>query len=241
MIIHAYSSVKIALPALAQLVYNHDEKVLSNSCQAVSDLTDGPKENIKAVVDAAHQTVANLASGDESLKQIVINLGALSLLRATLTSGSKMTITREACSAISNITDGNMNQIQSVIDHHMIPILISTANYHHGQVKKQAILAITNAIKGGTPQQISFIVHQGCIPPLCSFLTCPEPVTLYYVLEGIENILAAGKVDLPDVNPYLDFVQESGGVEMIIELQNHKIKDIFERAFKICTDYFYQF
>ena len=54
--------------------------------------------------------------------------------------------------------------------------------------------AISNATSGGTEQQIAFLVNQGVIPPLCSFLKQLQQRKITMVtLEGLENILKVGK------------------------------------------------
>eukprot|EP01133_Synstelium_polycarpum_P003858 gene3858-4458_t len=141
-------------------------------------------------------------------------------------------IKKEACWTFSNFTAGNKSQIQSVIDANIIPSIICLLTNAEFEIKKEAAWAITNATSGGTPQQIDYLVRQGCIPPLCDILNCPESRIINVALEGIENILASGKKD-PNGNPYLSVVDESGGVQKIIELQNLKNKVTFEKAYRI--------
>ena len=40
-----------ALPVLAKLIYAHDEEVLTDSCWAISYLSDGANEKIQAVIE----------------------------------------------------------------------------------------------------------------------------------------------------------------------------------------------
>ena len=94
----------------------------------------------------------------------------------------------KACWTISNITAGNRQQIQAVIDANIFPVLIdiqvsltnNSAVSHtpfpsqskaEFKTRKEAAWAITNASSGGTAEQIKFLVQQGCIPPLCDLLT----------------------------------------------------------------------
>ena len=93
----------------------------------------------------------------------------------------------KACWTISNITAGNRQQIQAVIDANIFPVLIdiqvnldppilsdepiSSQSKAEFKTRKEAAWAITNASSGGTAEQIKFLVQQGCIPPLCDLLT----------------------------------------------------------------------
>jgi Armadillo/beta-catenin-like repeat len=47
-----FELVRPALPTLAQLIFSPDEEVLTDSCWALSYLSDGPNEKIQAVIEA---------------------------------------------------------------------------------------------------------------------------------------------------------------------------------------------
>ena len=66
---------------------------------------------------------------------------------------------------------GNRQQIQAVIDANLFPVLIEILQKSEFKTRKEAAWAITNATSGGTPDQIRYLVEQGCIPPLCELLT----------------------------------------------------------------------
>jgi importin subunit alpha-6/7 len=80
----------------------------------------------------------------------------------SLLSSSKEAIRKEACWTISNITAGNYNQIQSVIDANLIPPLIHLLQHGEFKTKKEACWAISNATSGGLakPEQIRYLVSQ---------------------------------------------------------------------------------
>lgn len=90
---------------------------------------------------------------------MIINVSALPCLLALLSSPKKG-IRKEACWTISNITAGNKNQIQAVIDANIIPPLIQLLAHAEFDIKKEAAWAISNATSGGTPDQIRYFVQQ---------------------------------------------------------------------------------
>ena len=56
--------------------------------------------------------------------QVIINCGALPCLLNLLQTSHKKSIKKEACWTISNITAGTKDQIQAVIDSHILPPLV---------------------------------------------------------------------------------------------------------------------
>ena len=105
--------------------------------------------------------------------QIVINSGALGALLRLLNSHKKST-RKEACWTISNITAGNKDQIQAVIEAGLVPPLLQLlAKADFPDVQKEAAWAISNATSG-TPEQIMYLVSQRCIRPLCDLLTVQD-------------------------------------------------------------------
>ena len=150
--------VSPALVTLNQLISQLDDEVLTDACWALSYLSDGPNEQIAAVIESgvtkrlvellmhssaavqtpALHTLGNLVTaGDDLLTQIVIDCGALPCLLSLL-SHKKKSIRKEACWAISNITAGNKNQIQQIIDANIIPPVIHLLSHAEFDVKKEA-------------------------------------------------------------------------------------------------------
>jgi len=105
-----------------------------------------------------------------------------------LLSSPKKGIRKEACWTISNITAGNKDQIQAVVDNNIIPPLIQLLTNAEFDIRKEAAWAISNATSGGSPAQIKFLVQQGCIRPLCDLLTVNDAKIVTIALEGLENV-----------------------------------------------------
>lgn len=82
------------------------------------------------------------------------------------------------------------------------------------KTRKEAAWAITNATSGGAPDQIRYLVAEGCIPPLCDLLTVMEPKIVQVALSGLENILRLGDQDSAPhngINHYAVLVEECFG------------------------------
>ncbi|KAK4511630.1 uncharacterized protein ATC70_012846 [Mucor velutinosus] len=252
-----------ALNVLAKLINSTDEEVLIDTCWAISYLSDGPNDRIQAVIESglcsrlvellghpattvqtpALRSVGNIVTGDDAQTQMVINCGALDALLHLLSS-PKETIRKETCWTLSNITAGNTNQIQAIIDHGLVAPLISVLV--HGDIKsrKEACWAICNATSGGLnkPDQIKFLVGQGCIKPLCDILASMDNKIILVALDGLDNILKVGDMEklntMDGLNPYSLMIEECGGVEYIHALQHHDNNDIYKKAYQLIDKYF---
>ncbi|CAG8724320.1 18001_t:CDS:2, partial [Acaulospora morrowiae] len=249
-----------ALPVLAKLIYSIDDEVLIDACWAISYLSDGSNEKIQAVIESgvcrrlvellmhsstsvqtpALRSVGNIVTGDDVQTQVIINCGALPALLSLLSS-PKDGLRKEACWTISNITAGNCAQIQAVIDANIIPPLINILQHADFKTRKEACWAISNATSGGLnkPEQIKYLVSQGCIKPLCDLLTCMDNKIIQVALDGLENILKVGELEKVDgVNQFSLYIEEAGGMEKIHNLQIHDNIEIYKKAYNIIDKYF---
>ncbi|CAK9184319.1 unnamed protein product, partial [Ilex paraguariensis] len=173
---------------------------------------------------------------------VIIDHQALPCILNLLAHNYKKSIKKEACWTISNITAGNRDQIQTVIEAGIIGPLVQLLQSAEFEIKKEAAWAISNATSGGTHEQIKFLVSQGCIKPLCDLLICPDPRIVTVCLEGLENILKVGEAEknlgsTGDVNVYAQLIDEAEGLEKIENLQSHDNNEIYEKAVKILETY----
>ncbi|KAL5723916.1 hypothetical protein ACHQM5_007250 [Ranunculus cassubicifolius] len=258
-----FEQIKLALPALQRLVYASDEEVLTDACWALANISDGADYKIlQAVIEAnvcgrvvellqcssfsvvfpALRTVGNIVTGDDIQTQCIISHQALPCLLNLLTQNHKKSIKKEACWAISNITAGNKEQIQVVIEADIIGPVVDLLQTAEFVIKKEAAWAISNAISGGSNDQIKYLVSQGCIKPLCDLLVCPEPKIVAVCLEALDSILNVGEAEknlgnTEDVNFYAYMINDTEGLDKIENLQSHDNTEIYEKAVKIIETY----
>ncbi|KAK3160004.1 hypothetical protein QOZ80_1BG0054050 [Eleusine coracana subsp. coracana] len=258
----SFDQTKPALPALARLIHSNDDEVLTDACWALSYLSDGTNDKIQAVIEAgvcprlvelllhpspsvlipALRTVGNIVTGDDLQTQCIIDHQALPCLLNLLTQNHKKSIKKEACWTISNITAGNKDQIQAVINAGIIGPLLQLLQTAEFDIKKEAAWAVSNATSGGSPEQIKYLASEGCIKPLCDLLVCPDSRIITVCLEGLENILKVGEQEKTsgatgEVNVFAQMIDEAEGLEKIENLQSHDNNEIYEKAVKLLEVY----
>lgn len=68
----------------------------------------------------------------------------------------KENIRKETCWAMSNMTAGTVQQVQAVIDHNIVPMLLETLKKDTYRVRKEAAWAVNNIVNGGTEAQVKY-------------------------------------------------------------------------------------
>lgn len=253
-----FAYVQQSLPLLGRLIFSNDMETITDACWALSYLSDGPNERISAVLQSgvaprlvelltmqnssvqtpALRTVGNIVTGTDEQTQYILNLNVIPHLLGLL-DHPKKNIRKEACWTISNITAGTSDQIQLVITNEVFPKLVELLNTAEFDVQKEAAWAISNATSGGTTDQILYVVYHGAISALCTLLNVSDVKIITVALEGLENILKAGKLR-PDFNDrILEYFNECEGVDKIENLQEHQNQNIYNRAVKILENYFH--
>ncbi|CAD6586428.1 MAG: Importin alpha subunit (Karyopherin alpha subunit) (Serine-rich RNA polymerase I suppressor protein), partial [Tremellales sp. Tagirdzhanova-0007] len=253
-----------ALTILTKLIYSLDDEVLIDACWAISYLSDGTNDKIQAVIESgvcsrlvdllmhpstsvqtpALRSVGNIVTGDDLQTQVIISSGALPALLSLLSS-PKDGIRKESCWTISNITAGSPTQISAIIEANLIPPLLNILQNADFKTKKEACWAISNATSGGLqePNQIRYLVTQGCIKPMCDLLQSMDNKIIQVALDGLENILKVGDIDKEAggpgaANQYAQFIEEAGGMVSIHNLQHHENLEIYKKCFYLMDKFF---
>jgi len=259
----AFEKIQRIVPMVAYLVNSDDVEVLTDSCWALSYISDDQNPTnckIQAVIDSGavprlvqclqhHATnvqvpalrcVGNIVTGDDLQTQEVLKHQPLNAL-IMLMSHRKKSIRKEACWTISNITAGNADQIQLVLDANIVPPLIGLLRDSEFDIQKEAAWAISNATSGGSDAQIRHLVDCSAIPALAQLFRCHDAKVIQVALEGMSNILGVGKRDADRTgseNKYAIALEECTGLDALEELQHHDNQEIYEQVVKMLREYF---
>lgn len=91
------------------------------------------------------------------------------------------------------------------------------------------------------PLCCSYLVSLGCVKPLCDLLESRDPITVCVCLNALDNILSVGESDKNSgktgANPYVELVNECGGLDKIENLQEFDNDEVYKKAIEILESY----
>ena len=258
-----WNYISPAVPIVRRLLECNDTETLSDAAWAVSYISDGPGEYVSEIIlagivgllvallgDRNHsvqtpclRALGNIVTGSDEQTQVVIESGALEKFY-TLLRNPRTSIQKECCWAISNITAGTPAQVQTVIEANLIPIVISLLRSGDQKTKKEAVWAICNATShhDRVPQQVKYLVAQGCLKPLCDMLSGQDSKIVQVILDGIDNILSVGQEEVHNgsslENEYSIMLEDIGALDAIISLQNHAHEAVYFKSKSIIDKYY---
>ena len=196
------------------LLCSPDVGVLSDVCWTLSFLTDDSNEKRSIVLDVssslspsiieklveyldhddiqnpALRAIGNLLAGEERHTQAVLDDPRVLPCFKKLLSHERQREVKETCYALSNISAGNPQQLQSLIQANFFPIILQMY-YTVGvdDIKSEIGFIFSNATTGGVEQVEYLMENMPMFEIFLEFLEGENEGSIEGCLEGIENIL----------------------------------------------------
>jgi len=260
--------IQAAGPTLAALLTLDDDEVLTDTCWALSYLTEA--DYIDLVLEAncvpglmnalqtrketvqtpALRALSTMLSGSDTATQVVLDTGFLAALPIAM-SHTKARTRKEACWATSNIAAGTEAQVQALFESQLIPMVVERLDKDEFDVKKEAMWTVANVLhsaKTPTPdavRRIQHLVHLGAIKPMVTLLDAQDNAIVKLVLDALSNLLDAGnelhKFGLGGKdgnNPFLVPFDEAEGLDALERLQSHNNQAIYDKTVSILDAHF---
>jgi importin subunit alpha-6/7 len=260
-----YHFIVPCINTLYKLLSCNDYETLSDASWAVCYISDDSENFVSLLISSgivqylsnnlavrndtiqtpSLRAIGNIVSGNEEQTQAVMDCGVLSIFQDLLRH-YKSSIQKECCWAISNITAGNAYQVQAVIEANLFPSIITILRSGDMKTKKEAVWAVCNATShhSTNPEQVKYLVSQGCLKPLCDMLSGQDTKIIQVVLDGIDNILSVGQQELisgvASENIYAKILEEMGTMDVICNLQNHPNDHVYVKSKWIIDKFFSQ-
>ncbi|VVD04749.1 unnamed protein product [Leptidea sinapis] len=252
-----FELVASALPYMSSLLAVTDQDVLTDTCWALSYLTDGPNERIEgvqttenllprllkllqhrspAVRTPALRAVGNMLTGSDVQTDRCLRGGCLEQIAYLMRCGQP-SLVKEAAWALSNVLAGTTEQIQMAIDAGMLTHLVHVLKTDDIKSQKEAAWAVTNLCLGGTAPQLDALVASGFLEPYCALLGSPDHRAISVVLEGLTRLLQAA-ARYSEVENLCLTLEEIGALDKIESLQEHENEEVYKKSLHILDTYF---
>ncbi|CAA2969323.1 late blight resistance homolog R1B-14 isoform X4, partial [Olea europaea subsp. europaea] len=184
-------------------------------------LLSSPNDELR---EKALVVLGEIAGRSADSRDLILRYGVLTLILAQFNDKTNLIIIREATQTLSELCSGPL-QLEQV---------------------KSAILPLSQLIQEHDETVVRFLVHEGCIKPMCDLLVNPyEAHVIKICLKGLQNILKVGEAEknqgnTKDVNVFAQMIEVAGGLQKITNLKTYDNRKIRRIAVKILVTYWHQ-
>ncbi|PSN37483.1 Importin subunit alpha-1 [Blattella germanica] len=215
-----------AVPKLVELLRSRYMHVAEQAVWALGNIAgDGPVARDLVLNYGAMPPLLELVKPDTATDAI-IQAGGLPYLKELL-KHPRVNIMKEAAWTLSNITAGNVEQIQEVIDNGLMEPLLHVLLSGDFKSQKEAAWAVTNFTSGGSVQQLAVLVQMGFLKPFCDLMDSRDWKAVTVAAEK-----------MGEVERLALMIEECNGLDKLEQLQNHENETVYQKALNLIDKYF---
>eukprot|EP00357_Protocruzia_adherens_P002483 CAMPEP_0115012118 /NCGR_PEP_ID=MMETSP0216-20121206/24509_1 /TAXON_ID=223996 /ORGANISM="Protocruzia adherens, Strain Boccale" /LENGTH=532 /DNA_ID=CAMNT_0002381039 /DNA_START=309 /DNA_END=1907 /DNA_ORIENTATION=+ len=256
------NQVSVFIPYIARLLQVDDTEVLTDSCWALSYISDMGNEANQELLNngcaeplikllthedyhiqvPALRACGNIITGLDKHTQTMLNFGVLSQL-SHLIGGKKKNLKKEALWTLSNIAAGTATQVTMLLQNRDILLNLRGCCKHPDvDVSREAVWTFSNIFSGAQIEQIDRLIEMEILEDFDTALTSQDIKTVVVTLEGLESILKKGdefmRLTGQTKNIYAMKIDARGLLEKIEELQEHKNNEIYQKSLTLIEKYY---
>lgn len=139
---------------------------------------------------------------------------------------------KEALWMLSNIAAGTAQQVIQIVMADMLPVLIQIVESGVEEYIKEAVWSINNLTTIKDFSVLEKALSQGLLELICSLLKMEDPKILAVSLEGLMNLLNAGRQE-DGSNALVLKIEKLGMFDRLEGLLYHRTQMVYEKAIKI--------
>uniref|UniRef100_A0A914NYA9 ARM repeat-containing protein n=1 Tax=Panagrolaimus davidi TaxID=227884 RepID=A0A914NYA9_9BILA len=157
--------------------------------------------------------------------QAIINANAVPNLIGLLNSTTNLDLMDEVCEVISNISVGNNEQKQLLIQNNVIASITELLNSNNNNLRNNALKTLKNLSIGNYDQKQA-VIESGILPTLINFMYPSDEEICELTIEILENISNG-------TNDQKQAVIDAGAIPIVIQLLDSTNSSISKKALNI--------
>lgn len=182
--------------------------------------------------------IGNLFCGNSNQAKQTLNYDILSILKKYITSNN-LSIQKEVCWIISNISADTEESIIKLIDNGFYPLLMQILDKCEKCIRIEILFTLGNFTLLKNKTYLENLINNGLLKVFGDGLKGEELKEIIICLESLQNLLTFGlKYNVNGRNIIADEIEKMGIGDVLEKLQFHRNDIIYEKALYIIENFF---